>query len=101
LFGDFPVIPGDDQHRQFTGRYGRYPFFYTSRFILSSTSVYVPESGPELTGLQRRRYIRVLRAAASSSPTGFAKNLHAFATLRVVFYRKKLAAAKHEPSFSL
>lgn len=85
----FRCFPGDDQHQQFTGRYGRYPFFYTSLFILSSTSVYVPESGAELTGSQRRRYIRVLHAAASSRPAGFAKNLHAFATLRVVFYCKK------------
>jgi len=68
--------------------YGHYPFYYTSLFIIFSTSGYVPESGAELTGLQRQRYIRVLRAAASSGPLGFAENLHAFASLWLCFLKK-------------
>jgi hypothetical protein len=52
-----------------------------------------------LIGLQERRYISCFYAAASSSPAGFAKNLHAFATLRVVFYRKKPVSSETRTFF--
>ena len=54
-----------------------------------------------LTDQDAVKNLHVLHAAASSGSSGFAENLYAFASLRVVFFAKNLTSAKHFPSFSL
>ena len=74
-------------------------FFLSFPFIISSTIGCVPESGAESNRFAGAKVYFVFYAAANSSPAGFAKNLHAFAALRVVFYRKKFVSRETRTFF--